>query len=75
MTSVDLVVREARAADPSIEPAAGAQIAARCLALLRDDPSLDPAALARRYLTEDSAADVSWVAHISRAAVAAARLP
>lgn len=69
MTRVELVLAAACQADPSIDRT-GAAIAARCIQLLDAEPGLSAADLARRYLAEDRTADVSWVAHISRATVA-----
>ncbi len=69
MTRIELIVAEARAADPSVD-ASAVPIAARCVELLEAAPTTIAADLARRYLSEDPKADASWVAHISRAAIA-----
>ena len=69
MTRIELILAEARAADPSID-ASAVPIAARCVEMLDASPAETAADLARYYLTEDPQADASWVAHISRAAIA-----
>ncbi len=69
MTRIERILAEARAADPSIDGSA-VPIAARCVELLDADPTLSAIDLARGYLGEDPKADASWVAHISRTAVA-----
>lgn len=67
------LIAAARADDPSIEAEAALPVARHCLRLLRADPHLSTAELARRCVAELPNADVSWVNHISRAVVAYTR--
>ena len=66
---LDVMLELARQRDPSIEPKAGTLILRNCLQDLAEDPDATAAELARRCLARYRAADPSWVAHLSRAAL------
>lgn len=70
-TRIGNVVRLVRAADPAIDPAVAQMVAAHCLTMLDERPSVDADGLVPELLSipELVGADVAWVVLVARAAV------